>query len=163
MGAQVGQVPRGAGVKVSTPHAQFGRWFRQQRELRGISVWFVAARTKLPPERIQALEDGISSLGNDGHARATARGLARAIGADPGEAVAKLSRRRRGSSGDRRSGAWRAGLLAWGPHASVALVLGLVAWVLASWLLSYGPGEESPPLVYRTDYLERLLPRGDGS
>ncbi len=97
MGRQIPRLSRGAGVApAGAPQSgsreaeSFGVWFARERRLRDISVEFVAARTKLPLERIHALEGDTAPLGSDGRSRALARTLARAIGADPEEASARL-------------------------------------------------------------------------
>ncbi len=156
MGTEVQRISSGAAVTDTDPAAEFGRWYRRQRELRGISVYFVAARTKLPPSRIQGIEDGGDPLGQDGHSRATARAISRAIGADPDEGVALLSKRR---SKRRRKGAglWRRQLLRWGRHASIGLILALLSWAVVSFLLNPPISSNHPDLVYRTDYVKRLL------
>ncbi|MFQ5515344.1 MAG: helix-turn-helix domain-containing protein [Myxococcota bacterium] len=165
MGAQVERVPGSPAVAGAFGrHARsqhFGGWFRRQRELRGISIWYVAARTKLPPERIQQIEDATRPLAPDGHGRALARTLALAIGADPADALERLApaasrkaRRARSPHGLRPGRVLRGLLLG----TTVALGLGLLGY----WLESRGVTEGSPRLVLRPDYLERLL-GGDGS
>ncbi len=165
MGSQVGRVFGGAQVagEAAEPAQEFGRWFQQQRELRGISVWFVAARTKLSPERVREIEGVEGALARDGQGRSTARALARAIGADPQEAAAQLA-----GPSPRAARRWRPpwtdNWLRLGGALGIALGLGLGAWWLDHWLQNVGTSQDSPPLVYRTDYVERLLnAEGDGS
>ena len=163
MGAQVERVSRRAQVAGATsePAEEFGRWFQKQRELRGISIWFVAARTKLSPERMREIESGRGPLGRDGHGRGTARALARAIGADPAEAAARLACRSTGPEGRRRA-RWRGALPPLRSAVGIVLGLGLGVWLLALWLRSAETPEDSPSRVYRPDYVERLL-SGEGS
>ena len=163
MGAQVEGIPGGPRIEVSAtpPLRTFGTWFRVQRELRGISVWYVAARTKLPPDRIRAIEDGPGDLRRDGHGRATARALARAIGADPEEGVGRLSRRS-GSVAKRRR---RSRILRVPRGRVISLFLALAvggALMMGAVLKLANATGESPSVVRKTDYLERLL-GGDGS
>lgn len=164
MGAQVGGVSRSAPVEPGSEGQTvegFGRWLRQQRTLRGISIWFVSARTKLAPERIVAIEEEREPLEADGRGRAAARVLASAIGADPEEAVALLGRRRT----DQRLAAASLSavvLRSWPISAAGLLLLVLAGWGLAVWLLagrepSAAEGEQTPSVVYRTDYVEELL------
>ena len=163
MGSQVERVSGRAQVaaKAAQPAQEFGRWFRQQRELRGISIWFVAARTKLPPERVRQIERVEGALRRDGHGRGTARALALAIGADPQEAAAWLAGHSPRAARPRRMpslGAWlRMG-------SALGLMLGLGFWLLGDWLRGERAPQDSPTLVYRPDYIERLLNgEGDGS
>lgn len=41
-----------------TDYVQFGKYLRQQRELRGLGVEEIAAKTKIPPTLVAALEEG---------------------------------------------------------------------------------------------------------
>jgi hypothetical protein len=165
VGAQVEGVSRRArvGGGLSAPIGHFGRWFQQQRELRGISIWFVAARVKLPPERIRAIEMDAGVLKPDGHGRGIARALASAIGADPEEGVARMGRHPLGEAAGQRT-RWVRSFLRLGGTLGVALALSLGAWLLGTWLQSgeAPPETDSPQLVYRPDYVGRLL-GGDGS
>ncbi|MCZ6822251.1 MAG: hypothetical protein O7F10_04800 [Deltaproteobacteria bacterium] len=165
MGSRVGRVSGGAQVAgaAAEPAQEFGRWFQQQRELREISVWFVAARTKLPLERVREIERVEGALARDGHGRSTARALARAIGADPQEAAARLAGRSPRAARHWRP-PWIDNWLRLGSVLGIVLGLGLGAWWLDHWLQSAWAPQDSPPLVYRTDYVERLLNgEGDGS
>jgi cytoskeletal protein RodZ len=161
VGAQVERVSRRTRVADgSSERAQdFGRWFQQQRELRGISIWFVAARTKLPPERIRAIELSGAGLKPDGHGRGTTRALARAIGADPEEGVARLVRGAPGTAGRKRT-RWIDSFRLVRSSMGMVLVLGLGALLLGVWLRNAETPQESPPLVYRPDYVQRLLGGG---
>lgn len=138
----------------------FGRWFARERTLRQISVEFVSARTKLATARLRALEAEEQCLGHDGQGRAAARALARAIGADPDEAVRRLPSDGGGRAPrERPAGVLRprprlaSGLAALG---GVALLL-LAAWGLARWAERSSPEQATPEVVYRPDYLKRLL------
>ena len=160
MGGEVQGVPSGAAVEESSAPTELGAWLRQQRELRGISLFFVAARTKLPAERILSLESGERPLPDDGQGRATARVLARAIGADPDQATAILS----GAGGvgrDPGAGVRRAAAtwIGWGRWLAAASLLALGAWLLVAWLGASGGGDDSG-VVYRTDYVNELLEDG---
>ena len=115
MGAEVERLSEGAAVaRAATSPGSFGAWYRRQRELRGISLFYVAARTKLSPERVREIEDS-AALDTDAMGRATARALAHAIGADPDEAAAQL-----GAAAPMRLRATAIVLL--------ALVLGQIYW-----------------------------------
>jgi len=136
----------------------FGHWYRRQRELRGISVFYVAARTKLTPERVREIEDSGATLEIDGFGRATARSLALAIGADPDEASSLLGERRaiRATRGVHRF--WLRGLAwTWGRRVGLSLLLSVGLWLLGLWLSGVSAGDAAPALVYKPDYVEKLL------
>jgi hypothetical protein len=114
----------------------------------------VAARTKLPSERIEQIER-TDLLARDGHGRATARALARAIGADPDEAVRQLTGPGASQRAPRRK--LPSGLHNAVPRTVALAVLCLVIWLAAEFGLYLASGEESPDVVYRPDYVERLL------
>ena len=126
--------------------------------MRDISLGFVAARTKLPVVRLEALEAERLDLGCDGHARAAARALAGAIGADPDEALVRLI----GACEPTPARSRRRRRLPWAGMAVAAALLGLLAGGalgLVSWLdaLPEGP---APDVVYRPNHLKRLLGSG---
>lgn len=160
MGAQVDRLPEGPAVGATADALAFGAWYRRQRELRGISIFYVAARTKLSPERVRDIEEARAQLELDGMGRATARSLAHAIGADPEEAARVLGRRRTtlASSGLRRL--WLRGLArTWVRRAALGLALGLAVWLLA-YFLSRAESRGAPAeTVLKPDYVEELLNR----
>jgi hypothetical protein len=137
----------------------FGPWYRRQRELRGISVFYVAARTKLSPERVREIESSSATLETDGLGRATARTLALAIGADPNEAASLLGERRRTARGTRGApGFWLHGFAwTWGRRIGLSLALGAGLWLLGLWLSGVVAPDGAPTLVYKPDYVEKLL------
>ena len=163
MGAPVERLPEGPAVAVGAAGQErrsFGAWYRRQRELRGISLFYVAARTKLTPERVREIEESSAPLETDGIGRATARALALAIGADPDEAAAQLGvpqqlplRRRQ------RFPFLRYWSLRVGRRAGLALVVALGVWLLALWLSSIAPTASARPHVVKPDYVEKLLHR----
>lgn len=158
MGTQIERLPEGAAVAVAPEALVFGHWYRRQRELRGISIFYVAARTKLTPERVREIEDSGATLETDGLGRSTARALAIAIGADPNEAASLLGERRaiRGTQGDRS--AWLRGLVwALGRRAGLVLLLGAGLWLLGLWLSGAIARDGAPAVVYKPDYVEKLL------
>ena len=160
MGKEVEGVPGAARVAALDPG--FGPWLRQQRELRRIPLGYVAARTRIPRDRLERIEGGRERLGRDGQGRSTARLLALTIGADPDEASCLLTEpERRGRIGSALSGLpWlRWGLLGAAGAASLALF-----WVLADRVLSSEASHEArPEVVYRPDYVDRLLHRQGAS
>ena len=159
MGSQVERLPEGAAVDAA-PAADgraFGVWYRRQRELRGISVFYVAARTKLSPERVREIEEA-SALDTDGIGRATARVLAHAIGADPEEAAALLGQIRPTPVAARVRLPWlRERVLRIARAAALALALGVALWLLGLWLSSPRSNASAPERIYKPDYVEKLL------
>ncbi len=159
MGPQVERLPEGAAVAADPPAPVFGPWYRRQRELRGISVFYVAARTKLTPERVREIENSSATLETDGLGRATARSLALAIGADPDMAASLLGERRRTARGVRgEHGFWLQGFAwTWGRRIALGIALGAGLWLLGLWLSGVVAHQGTPPLVYKPDYVEKLL------
>ena len=162
MGAEVERLPEGAAVASAAADAgpAFGPWYRRQRELRGISLFYVAARTKLTPERVREIEETPAGLDTDALGRATARALAHAIGADPDEAAALLGRaapprvRRRA-----RFTRLRPLLFGVGRTAGMAVILAIGLWLLGLWLSSPPSDASAPPRIYKPDYVDQLLHR----
>ena len=162
MGAEVERLSEGAAVTAGAADAgrAFGPWFRRQRELRGISLFFVAARTKLSPERVREIEETSACLDTDGIGRATARALAHSIGADPDEAAAMLGSvrptrvRRHPRFSHLQPLLFRAGRTA-----GLAVFLALGLWLLGLWLSSPASNAAAPARIYKPDYVDQLLHR----
>jgi hypothetical protein len=158
VGAQVDRLPEGPSVGASAEALTFGAWYRRQRELRGISIFYVAARTKLSPERLRDIEEARSQLELDGMGRATARSLAHAIGADPEEAARVLGRRRTTLATSGRHGLWLRGLArTWVRRGALALAAALAVWLLALFLARAETGNTPAEPVLKPDYVEELL------
>jgi transcriptional regulator with XRE-family HTH domain len=160
VGAEVERLSEGAAVASRAPAAgSFGSWYRRQRELRGISLFYVAARTKLSPERVREIEEA-SSLETDGIGRATARALAHAIGADPDEAARQLGTVSLPPIPHRPRFPNLPFLLAGlGRKAGLVLVLALGVWLLGRWLSAPPHASAAPPHVLKPDYVDQLLHR----
>ena len=160
MGAEVERLSEGAAVdSAEVTASSFGSWYRRQRELRGISLFYVAARTKLSPERVREIEER-AALDTDGMGRATARALAHAIGADPDEAAAQLGVAARAPAARRPSFSKLPFLLIAALRtAGVAAVLALGVWLLSLWLSAPSASAPSAPRVYKPDYVDQLLRR----
>lgn len=159
MGTEVQRVSRDPEVTGTSPPTHldpkaFGPWLAEQRQLRGLSRCFVAARTRIAHERIEAIERGSVALGDDTLGRGAARQLAFAIGADPEEALARMGA---APAGEVRRSAPRGipGLLLWTGGLAGLVAAGALVWLGAHWL------ERSPHagVVYRPDYVEDLLHR----
>jgi transcriptional regulator with XRE-family HTH domain len=161
VGAPVERLPEGPAVAdaaAADERRAFGAWYRRQRELRGISLFYVAARTKLTPERVREIEESHALLDTDGIGRATARTLALAIGADPDEAAAQLGVARRVRLPRRpRFPRLRELSFRFGRRAGLAVVVALGVWLLAAWLSSFAPTASARPHVTKPDYVEKLL------
>jgi hypothetical protein len=126
--------------------------------MRGISIFYVAARTKLSPERLRDIEEARALLELDGMGRATARTLAHAIGADPEEAARVLGRRRTTLATSGLHGLWLRGLaFTWVRRGAAALALGLAVWLLALFLSRAEAGGPPAERVWKPDYVEQLL------
>jgi transcriptional regulator with XRE-family HTH domain len=162
VGAEVERLSEGAPVSdgATASASAFGPWYRRQRELRGISLFYVAARTKLSPERVREIEETSAALDTDGVGRATARALAHAIGADPDEAAALLGRATRPRIPRRaRFAHLQPLLLGFGRTAGLALLLALGVWLLGLWLSRPSSDASAPARVYKPDYVDQLLRR----
>jgi hypothetical protein len=123
-------------------------------------VFFASARTRIPPERIRAIECGETRLCDDAHGRGAARQLAQAIGADPEQALARLTRAPAAAAPRaeaRRAAHPRALALArvLPPLLALVAVAGLT-WGALRLLERAQPGAARAPL-YRPDYVEHLL------
>jgi len=162
VGAPIERLSEGSAVAakpaVTDGRRAFGAWYRRQRELRGISLFYVAARTKLTPERVREIEESLAPLETDGIGRATARTLALAIGADPEEAAAQLGVARRLRLPRRpRFPRLRELSFRFAGRAGLALVLALGVWLLGLWLSSTAPTASARPRIYKPDYVDQLL------
>lgn len=108
--------------------------------------------------RLRALEAGREPLGCDRSARAAARALAQAIGADPDEAAGRLSdsvapAATLGDAAPERAPRSLA-LPHWTPSLLLALVAAGAAWGLLAFLETRPV--PAPDVVFRPDYVERL-------
>jgi transcriptional regulator with XRE-family HTH domain len=160
VGAEVERLSEGAPVSAASAGHTFGAWYRRQRELRGISLFYVAARTKLSPERVREIEETGAELDTDGIGRATARALAHAIGADPDEAAALLGAARRPDIRQRpKFSRLQPLLMRFGRTAGLTVILALGIWLLGLWLSSATSNASAPVRVYKTDYVDQLLHR----
>jgi len=67
-----------------------GGWLRRAREARGLTVAAVTAETKIPPRHLEALERGDAMGLPAFYQRAEVRAVARAVGVDEDQALARL-------------------------------------------------------------------------
>lgn len=115
--------------------AAFGRWLRQERELRGLARDEVARQTKIAPALIEALESGDAErMPPRAYLVGYLRGYAAAIGLDPDDLVLRWQEAEgAGEAGPPRPGAGP-------PGRGRRLVLGLalagllLAALLGTWL-----------------------------
>jgi hypothetical protein len=132
-----------------------GQWLCEQRQLRGLSRCFVAARTRIPAERIEAIELGRVELADDAVGRGTARQLACAIGAEPDQALARLGTA--GRTAPTRIGELRLPRPIFVGGGLVALALiGALLYAGTIWVERAGSAERAG-VVYRPDYVDDLL------
>ena len=73
---------------MSTSH--LGGWLKHAREARGLTIQALAAQTKIPARHLDALERGAPVKLPVFYQRAEVRAVARAVGLDEQEAVARL-------------------------------------------------------------------------
>ncbi len=85
-----GRRTAGADGEAAAPRASIGQYLARQRELRGISIEELCARTKLPRRNIERLESGALDGQPDGFVRGFVRTIADALGLDADEAVMRL-------------------------------------------------------------------------
>ena len=67
-----------------------GRYLAAQRQLRGISLDDLSARTKIPRRNLERLESGAFDAQTDGFVRGFVRTVADALGLDSNEAVMRM-------------------------------------------------------------------------
>lgn len=159
MGGEVPRVPErpavAPGRAAPAEGKGFGRWYRTQRELRGVAADYVAHRTKLAPQRIDAIERDEGLLRADGQGRMTARALAEAIGADSDEAVRVLVEF---AEAAREPAPRFARVSARGAMLALALlVLGGGSWWLVDALLTMRASGSRFQVIHRPDYVQRAL------
>ena len=83
---------RGVGSGAEAPERfSIGRYLASQRELRGISLDELSARTKIPRRNLERLESGAFDAQTDGFVRGFVRTVAAALGLDSNEAVMRMT------------------------------------------------------------------------
>jgi Helix-turn-helix domain len=84
---------RGVRGDAGAPPDRFsiGRYLASQRELRGISLDELSARTKIPRRNLERLESGAFDAQSDGFVRGFVRTVAQALGLDSNEVVMRMS------------------------------------------------------------------------
>ncbi len=132
-----------------------GDYLTKQRQLRGISRQELCDLTRIPMRSLERLESGAFDELDDGFVRGFVRTVAAALGLDPDDTLAQMSREPAPRQGTARTiaatGMMRAGVLV----AAVALLL--ISVGLISVAMRYVPGQaETSPLVMRRDPVRRL-------
>jgi hypothetical protein len=132
-----------------------GRYLASQRELRGISLDDLAARTKIPRRNLERLESGALDAQQDGFVRGFVRTVAEALGLDSQEAVMRMVSEP--AIGDEK--------LLWRRRARIALVaavsgvvllllVGLGLRLATRWVVE--PAGGPPDHVFRRDAVRSL-------
>lgn len=116
---------------------------------------YVAHRTKLAPQRIDAIEDDSTRLRADGQGRMTARALAEAIGADGDEAVRVLVESVEAAV-EAEPRFVRFGVRGVAAVLALLLVAGGLWWTV-DLLLGLRSGSAPVEVIHRPDYVQRAL------
>lgn len=151
--------PTGRGVKggAEAPPERFsiGRYLASQRELRGITLDELSARTKIPRRNLERLESGAFDAQTDGFVRGFVRTVAQALGLDSNETVMRMSGEPAGADEDalwrRRT---RVALVAVVLGGLLLLGLGLGLRQATRWIVE--PTGGPPDHVFRRDALRSL-------
>jgi transcriptional regulator with XRE-family HTH domain len=138
-----------------------GRYLASQRELRGISLDELAARTKIPRRNLERLESGVFDTQSDGFVRGFVRTVAESLGLDPHEAVMRLVGEPPGDDEElRRRRMWSAAGLVVVALTSL-LLLGMGVRLAMLWIVESSGGE--PELVRRPDAVRSLVEQRDAA
>ncbi|MGE4651992.1 MAG: helix-turn-helix transcriptional regulator [Myxococcota bacterium] len=132
-----------------------GRYLASQREMRGITLEELAARTRIPGRNLERLESGSLDGAPDGFSRGLVRIVAEALGLDPDDAVMRLIVEPTTDAETLKRSARNARLASLGLLASAALLAVLVWKLLASWFVPSADAD-APERVYRRDPVRAL-------
>jgi cytoskeleton protein RodZ len=148
---------RGVGGAAGATPERFsiGRYLAAQRELRGISLDELAARTKIPRRNLERLESGAFDAQSDGFVRGFVRTVALALGLDSNEVVMRMSGEPAGADEDvvwrRRT---RVALFAVVLGGLLLIGLGLGLRQATRWIVE--PAGGPPDHVFRRDAVRSL-------
>jgi cytoskeleton protein RodZ len=156
------QSGRGGEAEGSADRHSIGRYLSSQRQLRGISLDDLAARTKIPRRNLERLESGAFDGQLDGFVRGFVRTVAEALGLDPREAVMRIVAE---PSGGDEDWLWRrrvrAGVLGVVLAGLLLLVLGIGLRMATRWIVE--PAGGPPDHVFRRDAVRSLAEQARGA
>jgi hypothetical protein len=146
------------GAEERTDRQSIGRYLAAQRQLRGISLDDLSARTKIPRRNLERLESGVFDGQLDGFVRGFVRTVAEALGLDAREAVMRIVAEP--AAGD-EEWLWRrrvrAGAIGVALAALLLLALGIGLRLATRWIVE--PAGGPPDHVYRRDAVRSLAER----
>ena len=147
-----------------TERFSIGRYLASQRQLRGISLDDLSARTKIPRRNLERLESGAYDAQQDGFVRGFVRTVADALGLDSREAVMRMVAEP--AIGDEQlilRRRVRIALLGVVVGGLLLLVLGIGLRLATRWIVE--PAGGPPDHVFRRDAVRSLVDheRGVGS
>ena len=150
----------GVGAGAEPPRApserfSIGKYLASQRELRGISLDDLAARTKIPRRNLERLESGAFDAQADGFVRGFVRTVADALGLDSQEAVMRMVSEPAGGD-EERLRRWRVRMAVLGVVVGgvLLLLLGLGLRFATRWVVE--PAGGPPDHVFRRDVVRSL-------
>jgi transcriptional regulator with XRE-family HTH domain len=145
----------GGGAGAPPDRSSIGRYLASQRELRGISLDELSARTKIPRRNLERLESGAFDAQSDGFVRGFVRTVALALGLDSNEALMRMSGEPAGADEDalwrRRT---RVALIAVVLGGLLLIGLGLGLRQATRWIVE--PTGGPPDHVFRHDAVRSL-------
>ena len=150
-GAGGGAAPQDA----ATPFS-IGRYLASQRQLRGISLDDLAARTKIPRRNLERLESGAFDGQSDGFVRGFVRTVAEALGLDARETLMRMAGEP--SPGDEQllfRRRVRIAVLTAIAGAMLLLALGVGLRLATRWIVE--PTGGPPDHVFRRDVVRSLV------
>ena len=145
----------GAAAQASSDRFSIGRYLASQRELRGISLDDLSARTKIPRRNLERLESGAFDAQSDGFVRGFVRTVAEALGLDAKETVMRMIGEPAGGDDE----------LLWRRRVRIGVLTALIGGVLligmglalryaTRWVVE--PAGGPPDHVYRRDVVRAL-------
>jgi len=150
-----GHTAEGGAEPQRSERFSIGRYLAGQRELRGIALDELAARTKIPRRNLERLESGAFDAQTDAFVRGFVRTVAGALGLDAQEAVMRMVSEPAGGDEERlRRRRARTTLLSAVVIGALLLAIGLGLRLAARWLVE--PVGGPPDHVFRRDAVRSL-------